>query len=495
MAGRGVRVGESECLVPLPRGARAQPRDTGLQPCVDIQQRPVEQLLVPAPGVNGDAAPTVEQLLCWIALESEPAAEPAQVRLRCGQDVLALKAAHLQPVLDRAQECVRVRERGGVVAADVAAGRERGEPLQGSRHPQRLVVAPVHQLQQLHAELHVAQAARAELDLPSRIAVDLVLRALTQVPRLRDVAGVAPGAPHERPRLRHELPAHRRVTAHGTGFQQRLELPRLRPPLVVVGETSQSADQGAPTALGAQIRVHGPQRALDAGLGADLHQRARDARGPLDVVVTGVVADDEHHVDVADVVQLLRAALSKRDHRQRCAGVCRMLRAGDVQCGSQRGVGEVAELAPRGLDQLPVNHVAGDDPDEPAPVLRAHPRDRVRARGRAAHRGTQVTTHRLGIPLRLPSIAHNRCIARVPHQVVGQGGACAEHRHQVGGEAGVGGLCRELLVGRAQRTHPGQRGIRVRGPRERGQRRIGHRTGHLAQRGQRRSGVQDPRAR
>ena len=95
------------------------------------------------------------------------AGQPAHrlVVVGLGQHVGALEPLQLQPVLEQPQEFVRRGQVRGVVAADVAAGAERGQRVDRRRDVQRLVVAAVHQLQQLHREFDVAQAAGAQLEL------------------------------------------------------------------------------------------------------------------------------------------------------------------------------------------------------------------------------------------------------------------------------------------------------------------------------------------
>ena len=91
-------------------------------------------------------------------------ADPAD-RLRVvWQRVRAAELVELEQVLHPAQEPVGVGERGGVVAADVAPVGQGGEGGQRGRAAQRLVGAAVHQLQQLHGELDVAQPAGTELE-------------------------------------------------------------------------------------------------------------------------------------------------------------------------------------------------------------------------------------------------------------------------------------------------------------------------------------------
>ena len=71
----------------------------------------------------------------------------------------------LHPMLGGAQKPVGVVQADGVVAADVPAVAQRVQRRQGAGDPQRLVDAPVHQLQQLDRELDVAQSPGPELDL------------------------------------------------------------------------------------------------------------------------------------------------------------------------------------------------------------------------------------------------------------------------------------------------------------------------------------------
>ena len=90
------------------------------------------------------------------------AAEAAEVGLGHRHEVRAAQPVQLDAVLEAAQVPVGAVEDGGVVAPDVAAAGERGQGLERRRRRAATgVAAPVHELEQLHAELDVAQAARA----------------------------------------------------------------------------------------------------------------------------------------------------------------------------------------------------------------------------------------------------------------------------------------------------------------------------------------------
>ena len=80
------------------------------------------------------------------------------------QGLRLLVVVVLQAMLEAAQERVRVRERRGAPRVDEAARGERGERGARRGRAQRRVAAAAHELEELHAELDLADAARADLD-------------------------------------------------------------------------------------------------------------------------------------------------------------------------------------------------------------------------------------------------------------------------------------------------------------------------------------------
>ena len=85
--------------------------------------------------------------------------------LVAGQRVGLVLFAELQPVLDRAEEHVRVAEAADVAPLDVAARGELRERDERGGRPDLRIVAPVDELQQLHGELDVADAAAPAFEL------------------------------------------------------------------------------------------------------------------------------------------------------------------------------------------------------------------------------------------------------------------------------------------------------------------------------------------
>jgi hypothetical protein len=167
MTQRSGRIDESQCLEPLRCGLRRQPRLLRRQSGDRVEQRTVEELLVQPPDQPGVRvvvpAPRLEVLIAARAGKSP------QVGLARRQQVGAAELMQLQPVLNRAQEPVRRRELGSIVATDIAAGRQSVESDEGRRTSQALIAAPVHELQKLYCELDVAETTRPELHL----AIDL----------------------------------------------------------------------------------------------------------------------------------------------------------------------------------------------------------------------------------------------------------------------------------------------------------------------------------
>ncbi len=71
----------------------------------------------------------------------------------------------LQPVLEEPEVAVVLRELAGLRAHDVAGVREGHQRRERAAVPDGLVALAVHELEELHRELDVADPARPELDL------------------------------------------------------------------------------------------------------------------------------------------------------------------------------------------------------------------------------------------------------------------------------------------------------------------------------------------
>ena len=128
----------------------------------------------------------------------------------CGSDgqVVGLQVAHdLQPVLELAQEPVRVGERVRV-GLRRRSPRRRAPASAASVFGLRSVgFAPaVHDLEQLDGELHVADAAASALDLGQLLAAltDVLLEADLRAADVVDRGGLEPLGVHERRHARDE---------------------------------------------------------------------------------------------------------------------------------------------------------------------------------------------------------------------------------------------------------------------------------------------------
>ena len=147
---------------------------------------------------------------------------------------------------------------------------------------QGLIGAAVHQLQHLHGELHVAQAAPSQLDLAiAQLRLDVFLDARAHLLAIRHEVRARGGGPHERGHRIQVRLAERRVTRDGTSLEQCLELPVVGPFLVIRLVRLHGAHQLAGLAFGAERAVNLPQCGFrDAGddvLAHALH-RSGDAR-------------------------------------------------------------------------------------------------------------------------------------------------------------------------------------------------------------------------
>ena len=146
-----------------------------------------------------------------------------------------LLVLQLEAVLDRAQESVRVVELPGVVLLDVAAGGELRERVERGRRPYRCVVTTVHELEELHRELDVADATPPPLDLALReaAAVHLAFGARLHRPHRAHGVGIQDVGPDEGLRALEEAPAEVVVAGNGASLEEGLELPWLCPALVI----------------------------------------------------------------------------------------------------------------------------------------------------------------------------------------------------------------------------------------------------------------------
>ena len=209
-----------------------------------------------------------------------------------GQSVDLAVLYQLEPVFDSPEEPVGVREAICVRSGDVPACSQSLERSQRRRGPQRGVVATVHQLEQLHRELDVADAAAAQLYLPlgKALAVPPLCSARAFMARSARRSSAPRGRPHTRVAACSAKASPELGAAGGRpGLEEGLELPGLCP-AVPVGEVGgEAAHERAGAAFGAELQVGPP------GLADQVDQRL------------GVATADQHHVDVAAVVELAGA--------------------------------------------------------------------------------------------------------------------------------------------------------------------------------------------
>ena len=211
-----------------------------------------------------------------------PRHEPQRHRLARQRVGLQL-VEQLQPVLDGAQMHERVREGAPELGRQVAALGEPEQRLERVALAQPGVVAAVEELQRLHDELDLADAAAAELDVagapvtvaaPGQLPIDLALHAANR----RHHAFVEPLAIDDPARQVHELRADPLVAGRHARLEQRLALPRRRA-LAVVGVVALEREcDRAHAPLGPQSHVDPEDVALVGHRLDDLDDLAAHAR-------------------------------------------------------------------------------------------------------------------------------------------------------------------------------------------------------------------------
>ena len=164
----------------------------------------------------------------------------------------AAQLLQLDAVLQHAQLLVVAAERLGVGAANVADRRQRGQRVYSGFGAHGGVGSTVHKLQQLHGELDIAQAARAQLNLT----VHLVRRDIVGHAGAHCLHGFHEGfaggrLPHEGVNGAGVAGTQLRRTGDGASLEQSLELPVFCPALVVLNVGFDGAHERAVLAFGA----------------------------------------------------------------------------------------------------------------------------------------------------------------------------------------------------------------------------------------------------
>ncbi len=263
-----------------------------------------------------------------------------------GVDLASVDQLH--PVLDRAQEPVGLVEGGGVSGVDVAGGAQLGQGFQGGGRAQGRVGSAVHQLQQLHRELDVADAARSSLQLPSGHAAarHLGFGPGLHGPQRAEVVGRQRPAPQGFGGGGGEGGGQLGRPGHRPGLEQRLELPGRGPSLPVRLEGGHRAHEGPIAAFGPKVGVDPEAAAGDAhGLA---HRRLVAGTG----AALAVAGEDD--VDVAGVVELASSQLAHPHHHD-------VGRAGQGAAGGQHVVGQGRQGGGGDGEAVGAGQVSGGD--------------------------------------------------------------------------------------------------------------------------------------
>ena len=241
------------------------------------------------------------------------------------------------------------------------------------------------ELEQLNRELDVAQAAAAELELSRRMRTrDIVLDPSAHRTRGLDEALTRRGAPHVGLRGILEGPADDLVSRAGTGLQQRLKLPRLRPFVPVLTIGLNGTYESAVTPLRAQVGINSPQRCLGAGTRARRSRCCRESRGDLEGHTLVLIHPGFSNVDdinVGDVVEFACPRLTHRDDCERGLSPRIDIATGKCETSLERRIHEVrdapANLGHEGAGILTCQIVGGHRQENAsvgcAQVVRARP--------------------------------------------------------------------------------------------------------------------------
>ena len=247
-------------------------------------------------------------------------------RLRRGRQAVRLAIVdHLQPVLDRAEQRVALRQRGGLFGVDPARPGEHGECVQGRRRAQAAVAAAMDQLVHLGEELRLADAAAPALQViagAERLALGImVANAPGDLPDLRHRAIVQRAPPHERADRDQEPPPQRQVARRRPRADEGGALPRQRLRFIIADRRAHRQRDRRCLGRGPQPQVHAQHIAVAV---ARLEQLGR-APGDLDrrlvrrlplAVRQRRAIEQQDRVHIGRIVELAAALLAERDRHE-----------------------------------------------------------------------------------------------------------------------------------------------------------------------------------
>ena len=202
----------------------------------------------------------------------------------------------------------------------------------------------MHQLQQLHAELHVAQAAGTKFEFSlgntcRNILLDLATHGLCVSDEVRLARGLPDEGRHRIDVFLPELP----ISRDRPCLEKGLELPGAGPPFVIAHVGRNRSDQGPLLTLWPQRRVDFPDAALGGGCRTCAHESGRKVGGHTHLRIIDRIGD-ENDIHVAHVVQLSCPAFAHSDHSE---STCIMIRtngrASNGQCSFENRVREVRQ--------------------------------------------------------------------------------------------------------------------------------------------------------
>ena len=232
------------------------------------------------------------------------------MRLRIGE--------HLQPVLDAAQEAIRVGQRGARLGGDVAGIDQCLQRRQQAAFAQRGFAAAADQLQCLHQEFDLADAPWSALDVVGQLlARDFGTDGGLHRTQAIEGAVVEVAPVHEWPQRFEEALAGRKVAGDRACLLPGIALPVAAFVLEVLLHRGERPRHATGIAVGAQAQVDAMAEAIGGDFVEELRQLLAEARvvglrrqrtRPIRLAIAFVGVDE---VDVGAEVQLAAAELAQ----------------------------------------------------------------------------------------------------------------------------------------------------------------------------------------
>ncbi len=306
--------------------------------------------------LHDDRTMRVERLLQACAVHVAERERDAFARIGFGRKFVGLAIReHLHPVLDLAQEAIRLAEPACARRRDQAELLAHRERRQQAGRAQRRFAPTADHLRELHDEFDLADPAGAELEVVGKIlARDLRIDECLHFAQARERAVVEVAAENERTQRVEQLRRTAAIARDRARLDPRVAFPVATLALVIAFHRRERRHQRARVAERAQAQVDAIREPVGADFAEQCDDVACDPREPClgverpRTVAAAVACMREDEIDVRREVQLAATELAEREHDEALHRALRVAQHAVARCDRTFGMRERGFDAGRG---------------------------------------------------------------------------------------------------------------------------------------------------